>query len=373
VLRPYKIVAGIVVSINDSKNLRGEMKDSRLMQDILGQEKSLEQVLRQQTGAGRAAMLEAGWSLREASKIVIAAIGASLHSAYPLHYALTGRGMNCSIVEIAELLHYQSKICAGAVVVIFSRSGESIEVVKLMDKLKGVASRVIALTNEPESTLAKRADVTIFVDSLPDEIVAVQSYTGGVAAGLLLAAAVNEAFDARVAEILACGPLVTALIKESLERVAEWDSFVKAGAAIYFLGRGDSVASALEASLLFGETAKEAAIGMAAASFRHGPVEVVDENYRAVIFAGPAATREINLALGRELAKRGGQIRVIGVARDDTKGLTLIAVPKVADVLLPLVEIIPVQIAAMRFAFVKGLEIGKFRHTGQVTTDEVAF
>jgi len=27
----------------------------------------------------------------------------------------------------------------------------------------------------------------------------------------------------------------------------------------------------------------------------------------------------------------------------------------------------------MRFAFVKGLEIGKFRHTGQVTRDEVAF
>ncbi len=90
---------------------------------------------------------------------------------------------------------------------IFSRSGESIEVVKLLDKLKGVASRVIAVTNEPESTLAKRADVTIFVDSLPDEIVAVQSYTGGVAAGLLLAGAVGEAFDARVAEVSACLPL----------------------------------------------------------------------------------------------------------------------------------------------------------------------
>src|SRR6185437_3899075 len=99
----------------------------------------------------------------------------------------------CSIVEIAELLHYQSRICTGAAGVIFSRSGESIEVVKLREKLKGVAvaSRVIALTNEPESTLAKRADVTIFVDSLPDEIVAVQSYTGAVAAGLLLAGAVE--------------------------------------------------------------------------------------------------------------------------------------------------------------------------------------
>ena len=343
------------------------------MQDILGQEKSLARVIERQKGAGRAAIEEAGRALRGASKIVITAIGASLHSAYPLHYALTGRGMNCSIVEIAELLHYQSQICKGAVVVIFSRSGESIEVVKLLEKLKGVASSVIALTNEPESTAAKKSDVTIFVDSLPDEIVAVQSYTGGVAAGLLLAGAVEEKFDARAAEILSCGPLMTKLIAESLERVAEWDSFVKAGAAIYFLGRGDSVASALEASLLIGETAKEAAIGMAAASFRHGPVEVVDENYRAVIFAGPAATRGINLALARELAKRGGRIRVIGVAGEDAGGLSMIAVPKVADALLPLVEIIPVQILAMRFAFVKGLEIGKFRHTGQVTTDEVAF
>jgi glutamine---fructose-6-phosphate transaminase (isomerizing) len=349
------------------------MKDSRLMQDILGQEKSLERVLGRQRGAGRAAMLEAGWSLRESSKIVITAIGASLHSAYPLHYALAGSGMNCSIVEIAELLHYQERTCAGAAVVIFSRSGESIEVVKLLDKLKGVASRVIALTNEPESTLAKRADVTIFVDSLPDEIVAVQSYTGGMAAGLLLAGAVSEAFDVRAAEIAACGPLVTALIKESLERVAEWDSFVKAGSPIYFLGRGDSYASVLEGALLIGETAKEPAVGLAAASFRHGPVEIVDESYRAVIFAGPKVTRGLNLELARGLSKFGGKIRVIGSAGDDSRGLSMIGLPAVADAMLPLLEIIPVQIAAMRFAFVKGLEIGKFRHTGQVTRDEVAF
>jgi glutamine---fructose-6-phosphate transaminase (isomerizing) len=360
-------------NVKGAERRRGSMKDSRLMQDILGQEKSLARVLEWQTGSGRAAMLEAAWSLREASKIVITAIGASLHSAYPLHYALAGSGMNCSIVEIAELLHYQERICAGAVVVIFSRSGESIEVVKLLDKLKGVASRVIALTNEPESTLAKRADVTIFVDSLPDEIVAVQSYTGAVAAGLLLAGAVGDAFDARVAEVSACLPLITALIKESLEWVAEWDSFVKAGGAIYFLGRGDSYASVLEGALLIGETAKEPAVGLAAASFRHGPVEIVDENYRAVIFAGPAATRGLNLELARGLGKFGGKIRVIGVGGDDAKGLSLIAIPAVADALLPLMEIIPVQIAAMRFAFVKGLEIGKFRHTGQVTTDEVAF
>src|ERR1700761_5785037 len=126
------------------------MKDSRLMQDILGQEKSLARVIERQKGAGRAAIEEAARALRGAEKIVITGIGASLHSAYPLHYALAGRGMNCSIVEIAELLHYQEKICSGAVVVIFSRSGESIEVVKLLEKVKPIAARVIAVTNEPE-------------------------------------------------------------------------------------------------------------------------------------------------------------------------------------------------------------------------------
>jgi glucosamine--fructose-6-phosphate aminotransferase (isomerizing) len=349
------------------------MKDSRLMQDILGQEKSLERVLARQSGAGRAAMLEAAWSLREASRIVITAIGASLHSAYPLHYALAGSGMNCSIVEIAELLHYQERICAGAVVVIFSRSGESIEVVKLLDKLKGVASRVIAVTNEPEGSLANRADVTIFVDSLADEIVAVQSYTGGVAAGLLLAGAVGGAFDARIEEVSACLAQITVLIKELLERVEEWDSFLLAGTPIYFLGRGDSYASVLEGALLIGETAKEPAVGLAAASFRHGPVEIVDDRFRAVIFAGPGVTRGLNLELARGLGKFGGKIRVIGVGSDGGEGFSKIELPSVSDAMLPLMEIIPAQIAAMRFAFVKGLEIGKFRHTGQVTRDEVAF
>ena len=81
----------------------------------------------------------------------------------------------------------------------------------------------------------------------------------------------------------------------------------------------------------------------------------------------------MNLELARGLAKFGGTIRVVGVGGDDAGGVPVIALPEVADALLPLVEIDPVQILAMRFAFVKGLEIGKFRHTGQVTRDEVAF
>jgi glucosamine--fructose-6-phosphate aminotransferase (isomerizing) len=349
------------------------MNDSRLLTDIQNQERSLIKVLAAQIGGGRAALTEAARMLRSAQRIVITGIGASLHSAIPLYYELAGRGMNCSIIESAELLHYQTRVCEGAAVVLVSRSGESIEIVKLLERLKVTAESVIAICNEPASTLAKQASVAVIVGSLPDEIVAVQSYTGTVAAALLLAGEVVGEFEKVRAEIADCLPQISVLIAAQLEMVGGWDDFYRVGSPIYFLGRGPSYASALEGALLVGETAKEPAVGLAAGNFRHGPVEIVDGNFRAVVFAQRGATRALNIALAKQLVGFGARVRVIGQAGEDATGLSVIASPEVAERIAPLVDIVPVQLAALRLAFVKGLEIGKFRHTGQVTRDEVAF
>src|ERR1035438_9327550 len=127
------------------------MKESRLLEDIRGQERSLGRALAWQRGEGRGALLDAGRLLRGARRIVVTGIGASLHAAIPLQYELAGKGFDCSIVESGELLHYQGRVCAGAVVVVVSRSGESVEVVKLLEQLKGVAERTIGVTNEASS------------------------------------------------------------------------------------------------------------------------------------------------------------------------------------------------------------------------------
>ena len=348
------------------------MNDSRLLVDIRNQERSLIKVLAAQIGGGRAQLTEAGRLLRSAQKIVITGIGASLHSAYPLYYELAGRGWG-TIVESAELLHYQERICAGAVVVVVSRSGESVEIVKLLERLKPTAQSVIAVCNETDSTLAKESNVAVIVGSLPDEIVAVQSYTGTVAAVLLLAGQAAGEFEKVRGEIADCLPQISRLIAEQLERISGWDDFYPVAAPIYFLGRGPSYASALEGALLVGETAKEPAVGMAAGNFRHGPVEIVDSNFRGVVFAARGKTRALNIALARELERFGGRVRVIGQTGEDSGGLAMIGLPELTERIAPLVDIVPVQLAALRLAFVKGLEIGKFRHTGQVTRDEVGF
>jgi glucosamine--fructose-6-phosphate aminotransferase (isomerizing) len=349
------------------------MNESRLLADIRNQERSLARVLAHQRGKGNSTLLHAAGLLQKARKIVITGIGASLHAAFPLHYELALNGLDCVIVEAGELLHYQERLCSGAAVVAVSRSGESVEIVKLVSRLKEIAEHTVGLVNEPGSTLAKAVDVALTIDSLSDEMVAVQSYTGTVAALMLLAAAVTGDLDKTQDEMTACLPQISSLIAANLDRIHEWDEFFRIGSPIYLLGRGPSYASALEGALLLGETAKEPAVGLASGSFRHGPVEISDANFRAILFAARGKTRELNLSLARDLVRFGAKVRVIGPADGDRGELPFVEVPGVSEKLSPLVDIIPVQLAALRLAYCKGLEIGKFRHAPQVTRDEMKF
>ena len=119
-------------------------------------------------------------------------------------------------------------------VVVVSRSGESVEIVKLLSRVKEISQHTIGVTNEPESTLAKQASVGLTVSSLPDEMVAIQSYTGTVAALTLLAAAVTGDLDKTHAEMTALLPRVSSLIAENLDHIEEWDDFFKTASPIYF-------------------------------------------------------------------------------------------------------------------------------------------
>jgi len=351
------------------------MNESRLLQDISNQEQSLARVLAHQSGKGHPALTKSASLLQNAKKIVVTGIGASLHAAFPLHYELAAHGFDSVILESGELLHYQERLCSGAVVVVVSRSGESVEIVKVLSRVKEISQHTIGVTNEPESTLAKGASVALTVGSLPDEMVAIQSYTGTVAALMLLAAAVSGDLEKTHGEMTALLPRVTSLIAENLDHIEDWDDFFKAG-SIYLLGRGPSYASALEGALLFSETAKEPAVGIASGSFRHGPVEIVDANFRAIVFAPQGKTRELNLGLAEDLMKFGAKVRVVGPVGPlghTGPALPFIDVPEVAEKLAPLLDIIPVQLAALRLAHRKNLVIGKFRYAPQVTRNEKNF
>jgi glucosamine--fructose-6-phosphate aminotransferase (isomerizing) len=345
---------------------------TRLEQDIYGQPLSQAGVLEHQRGTGRKALEEAAALLKSRRQVVITAMGGSLWAAIPLEYYLNAHGIPAVAVEAAELLHYRRRLCEGAAVLMVSRSGESVEIVKLLDALRG-QSPVVGVTNETDSTLARQADICIQVHSLPDEIVAIQSYTGSVLALMLLGTAAAGEFDSAAQQSEAALSHLPEMIARADAASPEWNDFLGSGGPVYLLGRGPSYGSAMEGSLLFHETAKGPALGMAAASFRHGPVEAVDNKFRAIVFAPEGKTRSLNLALAREILRLGGLVKVIGPSGEDAGMVPGIVTPAVPEMWAPLIEIVPVQFAAMRLAALRGLPIGVFRHSGQVTRDETTF
>jgi glutamine---fructose-6-phosphate transaminase (isomerizing) len=344
----------------------------RLLRDIQSQPESLAGVLGYQLSGGHEALMRAAGIVRSAKRVVITGMGASLNASIPFEYRLCSAGIDATLAESGELLHYPRPVLHDTVVVIVSRSGESVEIAKLLPRFRG-ACTTIGVTNEPESSLGRGADHAIFVRSLPDEMVAIQTYTGTVLALALLAAAVADDLASLASQARAAIDLQRDLIRQGVERVALWDEFLEMRSPIHLLARGPSTGSALEGALLFNETAKAPAVGMTVASFRHGPVELVDGTFSGLIFAPADATQTLNLALAADLVRFGGRVRVIGPPHPGYPGLEWCETPEISVSLTPLVEIVPVQLAALRLAQLRGIPPGEFRYAPQVARDEAAF
>ncbi|HEY4974061.1 MAG TPA: hypothetical protein VII41_10655, partial [Steroidobacteraceae bacterium] len=107
----------------------------RMVLDIRGQTASLARVLGQQCGVGHGPLLNAAALLRSSKRVVIVGMGASLNAAIPLENLLCMHGIESVSVEAGEFLHYRLSAYPDATIAVVSRSGESVEVAKLIAAL----------------------------------------------------------------------------------------------------------------------------------------------------------------------------------------------------------------------------------------------
>jgi hypothetical protein len=154
----------------------------------------------------------------------------------------------------------------GAAVLILSRSGRTVEVVRLVDRIRESQSAIIAVTNTPNSPLAIAADATVHLDSGFDHLVSVVMYSGLVLGGGLIAASIEAGLPDGL-------PLELASALDSEKYIGNWrerieqSNWLDTQASTYFLARGPSLATAHEARLAWEEAAK-----MPASSLTHGRI-----------------------------------------------------------------------------------------------------
>lgn len=333
---------------------------TKLFEDIRKQPEQIISSLRTTLGPRRTHLGEAAEVARRASHLLFVGIGASWHAAMAAHAILAQNGRLAPVFDASELLHFV-ELPPGCVVVLLSRSGESIEIVRLIDKCHSRGAQIIAITNTPKSTLAKQAHIVLPTMAEFDHQVSISMYSVlAMIAGLLsceIAAALHEELSTKLQKCMVA----------AAKKIPEWaselelSSWLVPDAPTYFLARGVSLASAHEARLLWEEAAKAPASVLPTGSFRHGPQEILKPGVRIALWIDGEKMREEDLLLARDLCRHGVRLAVIGQRLPSGVGDHVFNLPEVESNWQFLTDIIPMQIAAERLAQRRGEDCDAFR------------
>ena len=139
-----------------------------------------------------------------------------------------------------------------------------------------------------------------------------------------------------------------------------------------FLGRGNSFPVALEGALKLKELSYLHAEGYPAGEMKHGPLALIEEGLPVIVIAPDDRYYEKTLSNTQEVIARGGKIFFI---TDNKKLLSTnirfrLRVPRVDNLLSPLLLTVPLQLLAYHVALLKNCDIDKPRNLAKSVTVE---
>jgi len=271
-------------------------------------------------------------------------------------------------IPSAYTIYQQAPRLEDAAVIAISQSGQSPDIVAVVEESRRQDVETIAITNDPESPLANAADHTINL-SVGKEfaVAATKTYSASLVALALLSASIagdNE----RLAAIDHMPQWIAEVTQhcDATMRAAERYCYIQ---YCVVASRGYNYATAYEIALKLKELTYVIAEPYSSADFQHGPVALVDHGFPvvAVVPDGPLAG-ELT-AFFRDLAKRGAELIMIS-ADPEALALGHTALPLPAGVpewLSPAVAIVQGQMFALGLAIAKRFDPDRPRHIGKVT------
>jgi glucosamine--fructose-6-phosphate aminotransferase (isomerizing) len=345
-------------------------RETRLFADILKQPAQLMASLEHMLGAGKPALEAAATVVRGVGALVITGIGASWHAGMVMQAHLLSCGFPAQLIDASELLHF-GDVPHGATVVMLSRSGQSTEIVQLVEKCRKRSATIIAITNQPDSPLAQGSDIVLNTNTDFDHAVSISTYSAVALSGALLA------FEATGVRAETTQDDLSRALVGAAAAIPEWRITIERSGWLgdgtgftYFLARGAGLASCHEARLLWEEAAKKPATALSSGGFRHGPQEIVREGLCAGIWISADCMRSQDLELARDLRKLGARVLLVGQRLEDSDGDCVLRLPPIPAQWQFLTEIIPIQIAAERLAAIRGEDPDSFLLCSYVVENE---
>jgi len=302
--------------------------------------------------------------------VVIAARGSSDNAARYAQYLLGAHNRLTVTLATPSLFtrYHTPPVMAGALVAGISQSGESPDLIAVVEEGRRQGCPTLAITNAAGSPLAAVADHTIVLHAGQERsIAATKTYTAQLAALAMLstALAANEQWRQELAGVP--GFVAQALRVGREEVLAAATALKDAGHGVV-LGRGFNFATAFEIALKAKELAYIAVEPYSSADFQHGPIALIDRGFAAVVVnAAGAVSAEVE-ALLETICERGARPVVIS---NEQASLAMaaapIALPAMPEWLSPMAAIVPAQLLAFHVSRLRGFDPDQPRGLRKVT------
>jgi glucosamine--fructose-6-phosphate aminotransferase (isomerizing) len=302
--------------------------------------------------------------------ILIASRGSSSNAARYAQYLL-GRANRVPVMFATPSLYTiyeQPPRLEGAIVIGISQSGASPDIISVLAEARRQGRPTIALTNDAASPLAQQADAVLPLDAGQEHAVAAtKTYLNSVGAVALLFATISED-ELALDELKSMPEVLERQIALSLESFPSLDGYRDAvGATV--VARGVNYGTAYEIALKIRELSGLVVEAYSPADLLHGPIAAIQPGWPVVVVAPTGPARPSVEEVVVPLKERGARVLAVSdvaavLRRADTR---LPLVPRVPEWLSPLTAVIPGQVAGMRLAQLRGLDIDSPRGLAKVT------
>jgi glucosamine--fructose-6-phosphate aminotransferase (isomerizing) len=244
-----------------------------------------------------------------ARDVYLIGCGTAYHAAIAGRYLLAEiAGRSVSTAVASEMALVVPTLGPGSLVLAFSQSGETIDVLEAVRAARARGARIAAVVNAEGSALDRFADLSVLLECGPERcVLATKSYTAKMAIMQLTAHALAGDLDTGKSEVCDAATSIQALIDSEAKNgdVLKVARHVADHQHMFVLGRHRNYPQALEAALKIKEVSYMHAEGFASGELKHGVIALITHGTPTLILAPDDDFRREALAAAAEVHARG--------------------------------------------------------------------
>ena len=323
--------------------------------------------------------------MREFTRIFIVACGSSYHvgmiGKYNLEHLLR---RNVEVVLASEFRYSDPIVDDKSLVIVISQSGETLDTMAALREAKKRGGYILSIVNVVGSSIARESDDVLYTWAGPEIAVATtKAYSTqlavldmiGLAVGDALGTVKKEEYNEAVAELQKLPEKMEQfLASESCEAIPKYASQYFNHNSVFFIGRNLDYALGLEGSLKLKEISYIHSEAYASGELKHGTISLIEDGTLVIALGTYAPLFDKAMSNVVEVKARGAD--VLTLATESHRGEmaktveNVITIPDTAQMLLPSLGVVPLQLLAYYIALQRGCDIDKPRNLAKSVTVE---